>query len=156
MTYLWPIVLQVLAFVVAMAEVIVPSFGVLTFLCAALVAYSWYFILTRLGHSAAIGFGIADIIMIPIGIKLALHFLKNSPLSHQSNLGTGSGLEAMDASLQHHVGETALVDAPLRPTGKIRIGEEVYEAQTTGDFVDRGTPVKVVSVIGSRFQVEKI
>ena len=49
-----------------------------------------------------------------------------------------------------------MVDAPLRPTGKIRMGEEVFEAQTSGEWVERGASVKVVSVIGSRFQVEKI
>jgi membrane-bound ClpP family serine protease len=156
MKIFWPIALQVMAFAIAMAEVIVPSFGILAILCVAIAAYSWYFILTRLGHGAAIGFGIADLLMIPVGIKLAFHFLSNSPISHKTDLGAGSGLESVDLGLQRHVGVTALVDAPLRPTGKIRIGDEVFEAQTSGDWADRGSQVKVVSVIGSRFQVEKI
>lgn len=156
MILIWPIVLQALAFAIAMAEVLLPSFGILAILCAAVGAYSWYFILTRLGHGAMIGFGIADILLIPVGIKLAFHFLGNSPISHKSDLGTGSGLEELDLSLQRHVGVTALVDAPLRPTGKIRIGDEVYEAQTSGDWAERGSQVRVVSVIGSRFQVEKV
>jgi membrane-bound ClpP family serine protease len=156
MTFLWPIVLQALAFGIALAEVIVPSFGILAVLCAALAAYSWYFILTRLGHSAAIGFGIADILLIPVGIKLAFYFLGKSPISHRTDLGTGSGLEAADLELQRHVGNHAIVDASLRPTGRIRIGDEVFEAQTSGDFAERGSQVKVISVIGSRFQVEKL
>ena len=156
MIYFWPLVLQILAFLIAMAEVIVPSFGILAFICASLTAYSWYFILTRLPHNAILIFGILDLLLIPIGIKLAFHFLRNSPLSHGTDLGTGSGLEEVDAGLQRHVGTTAIVEAPLRPTGKIRIGDEIYEAQTTGEFVDRAAPVKVVSVIGSRFQVEKV
>jgi len=156
MIYFWPLVLQVLAFLIAMAEVMVPSFGILSFICVSLTAYSWYFIFTRLPHSALIIFGILDLFLIPIGIKLAFHLLRNSPLSHGTDLGTGSGLEKIDAELQRHVGVVAVVDAPLRPTGKIRIEDEIYEAQTTGEFVDRGVPVKVVSVIGSRFQVEKV
>lgn len=156
MTLLWPIILQALAFAIAMAEVIIPSFGILALVCASLTAYSWHFILTRLGHTAAIGFGIADILLIPIGIKLAFHFLSKSPISHRTDLGTGSGLESVDLELQRHVGFEALVDASLRPTGRIKIGDDVFEAQTSGDFVDRGAKVKVVSVIGSRFQVEKI
>jgi membrane-bound serine protease (ClpP class) len=156
MTLLWPIILQALAFAIALAEVIIPSFGILALVCAALAAYSWHFILTRLGTTAAIGFGIADILLIPIGIKLAFYFLSKSPISHRTDLGTGSGLESVDLELQRHVNCEALVDAPLRPTGRIKIGDEVFEAQTSGDFVDRGAKVKVVSVIGSRFQVEKI
>jgi membrane-bound ClpP family serine protease len=54
------------------------------------------------------------------------------------------------------VGVTAVVDAPLRPTGKIRIGEDVFEAHAAGEWVERGAQVKVLSVSGSRFQVEKI
>ena len=156
MKILWPIVLQALAFAVAMAEVTIPSFGILAILCAALAAYSWYFILHRLGHGAAIGFGIADLLLIPIGIKLAFHFLSHSPISHRTNLGSGSGLESIDLELQRHIGVTAMVDATLRPTGRIRIGDDLFEAQTSGDFAERGSQVKVVSVVGTRFQVEKI
>ena len=47
------------------------------------------------------------------------------------------------------------VEAALRPTGKIRIGEDVFEAQTAGEFVEKGAQVKVVAVAGSRFQVGK-
>jgi hypothetical protein len=32
----------------------------------------------------------------------------------------------------------------------------VFEAQTGGDWVDRGASVKVVSVSGSRYLVEKL
>ncbi len=156
MKFLWPIALQTMTFALAMAEVVVPSFGILAMVCVALGAYSWYFIVTRLGHSAIIGFGIADLLLIPVGIKISLSMLSRSPISHKTDLGSGSGLESIDLELQKHVGALALVDAPLRPTGRIRIGEDTFEAQTSGDFADRNTQVKVISVIGSRFQVEKI
>jgi membrane-bound ClpP family serine protease len=54
------------------------------------------------------------------------------------------------------VGSSADVDTDLRPTGRIRIGEEVFEAQTGGDYVAKGASVRIVSVNGSRFQVEKL
>lgn len=155
MNYLWPAVLQVLFFGVAMAEVVVPSFGILSLIAAGLFAWSWILI-AELPRMAAIWFGIADLILLPIGIKFAFKYLGKSPASHTSDLGIGSGLEAMDKDLSRHVGTTATVEAPLRPTGKIRVGDEVFEAQTTGEFVDRGIQVKVVSVAGSRFQVEKV
>ena len=155
MRYFWPMVIQALAFAVAMAEVIVPSFGLLAVLCAALGIYSWYYILQNLPSQAALWFGLADVILIPVFIRFAFTYLGKSPISHRTDLGTGSGLESMDLGLRRHVGLTARVEAPLRPTGKIRIGEDVYEAQTAGEWVERGASVKVVSVSGSRFQVEK-
>jgi membrane-bound serine protease (ClpP class) len=156
MKLLWPIALQMLAFGVAFAEVIVPSFGILLVVCLGLAAYSWFLILTQLPHSAAIWFGLADLITIPVFIKYAFSYMGRSPLSHHTDLGQGSGLDAVDAQLQRYVGAEAEVDATLRPTGRIRIGDETFEAQTGGDWVERGSKVKVVSVSGSRFHVEKL
>lgn len=156
MKILWPAVLQALAFAVAMAEVMVPSFGLLALLCAGLAAYSWYFIIAELPRGAAFGFGALDLVLIPVGIKIAFSVMGRSPISHTSSLGSGSGLEAVDKDLSRHVGVTAVAEAALRPTGKIRIGTDIFEAQTAGDFVERGGQVKVISVSGSRFQVEKI
>jgi membrane-bound serine protease (ClpP class) len=153
---LWPIALQIMAFGVALAEVIVPSFGILLVVCIGLAGYSWYVILNQLPHSAAYCFGIADLITVPLFIKFAFAYLGRSAISHGTDLGTGSGQDALDKDLQRHVGVTALVDATLRPTGRIRIGDDTFEAQTGGDWVEKGQRVKVVSVSGSRFHVEKI
>ena len=156
MKLLWPIALQAMAFGVAFAEVLVPSFGILLVLCIGLAGYSWYVILTQLPSSAALWFGIADMILVPFFIKYAFRYLGRSKISHQSNLGQGSGLEPLDRELQRHVGTAAYVDSDLRPTGRIRIGDEVFEAQTGGDYVEKGASVRIVSVSGSRFQVEKL
>lgn len=155
MNYLWPAILQALSFGVAMAEVVVPSFGILAVVSAGLLVWSWILI-TELPRMAALFFGLADLILIPVGIKIAFSYLGRSPASHTTDLGAGSGLESLDQQLQAHVGSTVLVEAALRPTGKIRIGEEVFEAQTAGEFADKGSRVKVTGVAGSRFQVEKV
>jgi membrane-bound serine protease (ClpP class) len=154
MKFLFAFLLQAIAFGVGFLEVIVPSFGVLTVLCAGIAIYSWVYIINELPHWAAMAFGIADLILVPLGFKFAFKYLGKSAMSHQSDLGTGSGLEEKDRDLSRHVGTTALVEAQLRPSGKIRIGEDVYEAQTHGEWVEKGREVKVVSVNGSRFNVE--
>lgn len=153
---LWlPLLLQALAFGVAFAEIMLPSFGLLALLCAGLFGWSWYLLIGHFGKAVYIGFGAADLVLIPIFIRFAFAYLGRSPISHQTSLGHGSGLEKLDQELQRHVGVTAVVDAPLRPSGRIRIGDDTFEAHTSGDFVDRGVPVKVISVAGSRFTVEK-
>lgn len=153
---LWlPLVVQALAFAVAFGEIVLPSFGLLAVLCAGLFAWSWQILIVNFGRGTCIAFGVADLILIPIFIGFAFKYLGKSPISHQSSLGSGSGLEDVDKELQRHVGVLAVVDASLRPTGRIRIGEDTYEASTTGDFVERGASVKVTAVVGSRFTVEK-
>jgi len=156
MKYAWPAILQILAFGVAFAEVMIPSFGLLTLLCAGLGIYSWYYIITVLPNGAAIGFGIADIILIPMAVKIGFTYLGHSPVSHITNLGTGGGMEARDQEMTKLIGQTALVDAPLRPSGKVRIGDEVYEAKTTGDFVERNAQVRITGLASAALLVEKI
>lgn len=154
---LWlPLALQALSFAVAFAEVMLPSFGLLAMLCAGLFGWSWFLLVNHGGKAACIGFGIADLILIPIFIRFAFAYLGRSPISHQTSLGHGSGLEGKDKELQRHVGTMAKADSALRPSGRIRIGEDTFEAQTRGEFVDRGAPVKIIAVAGSRFTVEKI
>ena len=155
MKYFWPILLQALAFGVGFAEIMVISFGLLAALCVALSAYSWYYIVNNLPHGAAIAFGVADVILVPVAIKFGFNLMGRSPISHGSSLGSGSGFETRDAELQKHVGATAQVEAPLRPVGKIRIGSDVFEAQTSGEFVERGVTVKISGIRGSGFLVEK-
>ncbi len=150
-----PLALQALAFAVGFAEVVLPSFGILAILCAGLFAWSWVLLIGNFGGGLLAAVGIADIILIPILIRMGFRYLGKSPISHATDGGKGSGLGGVGQALQRHVGAIAVADTTLRPSGRIRIGEETYEAQTAGEWAERGTPVKVIAVSGSRFQVEK-
>ncbi len=156
MKFAWPFILQILAFGVAFAEVMIPSFGLLTLLCMGLGAYSWYFIFTELPTGAAYGFGLFDLISIPIAIFLGFKYLGHSPISHQVHVGMGSGMEEKDREWAKLVGQIAIVEAPLRPSGKIRIGADLYEAQISGEFVERAVQVRITGLAGSYLLVEKL
>jgi membrane-bound serine protease (ClpP class) len=54
------------------------------------------------------------------------------------------------------VGDHGVVVNPLRPSGKVRIGEEVFDVTTEGGYYDAGTPVTVTRVQGNRVVVEKV
>jgi membrane-bound serine protease (ClpP class) len=41
------------------------------------------------------------------------------------------------------------------PGGKARIGEELIDVVSEGDFIDRGLPIEVVEVIGTRVVVRQ-
>jgi len=150
-----PLALQALSFAVGFAEVLLPSFGLLALLCAGLFIWSWALLIAHFGRGLLLGVGLADLVLIPILIRFAFKYLGRSAISHRTDVGKGSGLEEVDRELGRHVGASAVADTPLRPTGRIRIGEETFEAHTAGDWVERGATVKVMSVAGSRFQVEK-
>jgi membrane-bound serine protease (ClpP class) len=60
------------------------------------------------------------------------------------------------ARLDHLLGARGLSLTPLLPGGKARIGDELVDVLTDGEFVDRGQPVEVVEVRGNRIVVRGI
>ncbi|MGO9108246.1 MAG: NfeD family protein [Thermoguttaceae bacterium] len=52
------------------------------------------------------------------------------------------------------VGDLGFAHTPLRPGGKGRFGERTIDVLACGDFLDRGTPIRVVRVTGNQVLVE--
>lgn len=54
------------------------------------------------------------------------------------------------------VGDMGVAHTPLRPGGKGRFGERTIDVLACGDFLDRGTPIRVVRVTGNQVLVETV
>jgi membrane-bound serine protease (ClpP class) len=156
MMYAWPVALQLLAFAVFFAEILIPSFGALGAIAVGLGAWSWYFILAELPSGAKLAFAVADLLLVPLAVRFGFRYLGKSPVSHRSDLGAGSGLEDVSRELAAHVGRAGVAESFLRPSGKLRLDGAVYEARTAGEYVEQGAPVRIVAVDGGGFLVEKI
>lgn len=153
---IWASALQILAFLVLFAEVMIPSFGILTVVALGLGAWSWYFIVTGLPVAGLVSFAVADAILVPLAAWYGLRSLGRSPVSHLTNVGAGDGLEVSALTLRSLVGREAVAETALRPSGKIRIDGDVHEARSEGEFVERGVAVRIVSLRGAEFLVEKV
>jgi membrane-bound serine protease (ClpP class) len=57
-------------------------------------------------------------------------------------------------NLELKAGDVGVAATTLRPAGKAAFGGEVHDVVTGGDFITRGTTVRVVSVDGMRVVVE--
>jgi membrane-bound ClpP family serine protease len=156
MSYVWAMTLQVLAFAVLFAEVLIPSFGVLSVVALALGVWSWIVIVGTLPGGAVAGFAIADAVLVPLAVIYMFKYLGRSPVSHRTHVGIGSGLEEASGALEAHVGRVVIAGTSLRPAGKILLDGDVVEAQTAGDFVEKGASVRIHAVRGAGFLVEKI
>ena len=62
----------------------------------------------------------------------------------------------MPAELGKYVGMNATATTVLRPAGKIRIGDKIFDATSTGGFIEEGAQVKVVKYENSQLYVEEI
>ena len=104
-------------------------------------------------------------------VILLLRYLPEMPgfrrLILDADVGKGTGIgvpayrESVDQSvlsgeLAPVVGQSGLSETDLRPSGKVRVGNELLDVISTGDFIEVGEKVRIVELDGSRIVVEKI
>lgn len=49
-----------------------------------------------------------------------------------------------------HVGDVGVAMTFLRPSGKMKIGTEVFDVIAEGEFIEKGTPIRVLEISGNR------
>ena len=50
---------------------------------------------------------------------------------------------------------TGIAHTILRPGGKVIIGNEVYDAFTRGEYIEKGEPIEVIGIEASTLKVRK-
>ncbi|MBD0403311.1 nodulation protein NfeD [Flammeovirga sp. EKP202] len=61
-----------------------------------------------------------------------------------------------DFLVSSFVGSTGVTHSVLRPSGKVKIDNKVYDATSEGDFIGKDVPVEVVEQNGSSLRVREI
>ena len=73
-----------------------------------------------------------------------------------SEQNTEEGFTVKDESYQQLIGEEGVALTDLKISGRIKIGDERYEAITMGEFLEAGTKVKVKNYRGTTLVVEEV
>jgi len=150
-----PLIFQLAGAVVLMAEVLLPSGGVLSIIAAGLFVYSIYLAFTSISFDAGVMLIMADIIILPILAVIGLKALGRSPLALKSSLLKSDGVVSYDEKLSDLVGKEGVAVTNLRPSGTVRIENRRIDVVTRGDFIEKGAAVEVVKVEGSRVVVKQ-
>ena len=95
-----------------------------------------------------------------IGAMLLARWLPKSTLFRKMELSAvTSAAEGYTTSL----GEartllwlTGVAETNLRPSGKGRFGDQLVDVVTEGDLIERGKPITIVEVQGSRVVVKRV
>ncbi len=69
---------------------------------------------------------------------------------------TSSGYTSADVTMRSLVGKTGMAFTMLRPSGKVEIEDEVYDATALTGFVDKGEGIRVVKYETSQVFVVKV
>lgn len=71
------------------------------------------------------------------------------------SLDNAEGYIGVDMSPATFVGNHATTVTDMRPAGKIKIGDKIYDAVSTGDFIEAGSRVKIVKYENAQLYIEK-
>ena len=149
-----PIILQSIGILVIIAEIILPSGGILSILAAGVFGYSLYLVFTQLSASTGMAFVIADLILIPILAYVGIKFLAKSPVTLRTKLSRKNGVTAQSIDQKDYMGRLGLALTDLRPSGVARINQERIDVVTQGEYIEKQTPIVVIAVRGNQIVVK--
>ena len=154
--YLIPVLLQVIGIMVIIAEIFIPSLGVLAVIALALLSYSVYIVFTSISTTAGVIFTGLDIIIVPLIVVLGIKILAKSPLALKRELSKQNGVVSQKEKLETYINMKGTAVTDLRPAGMAQINSQRVDVVTDGDYIEAATPVIVTGVAGNRIVVEAI
>lgn len=102
------------------------------------------------------------IIGVIIGTGCAFFFLKVfkkremwTKIALKDQLSKEAGYNSMNMEYQKLLGEEGITMTDLRPVGTIKVRGKTYSAQSDGKWIKKDTKVTVVTVDGTKIQVEE-
>jgi membrane-bound serine protease (ClpP class) len=154
--YLIPVLLQVIGIMVIIAEIFIPSLGVLAVIALALLSYSLYIVFTSISTTAGVIFTGLDIIIVPLIVVLGIKILAKSPLALKRELSKQNGVVSQKEKLENYINMKGTAVTDLRPAGMAQINSQRVDVVTDGEYIEADTPVIVTGVAGNRIVVEAI
>lgn len=154
--YIIPVVLQILGFLVVMAEIFIPSLGLLSVIALGLVSYSLYLVYTDISSTAFFIFLGADIVLLPVLVMLGVKVLAVSPLALKKELSADDGVVSQAPDLTAHLNKTGTSLTALRPSGTAIIDGVRLDVVTDGEYIEADIPVQVTGVTGNQVIVARI
>ncbi|MBU0550543.1 nodulation protein NfeD [Myxococcota bacterium] len=168
------VTLFILGLIALAAEIfILPGFGVAGVLGIAMIAASLIMAMLSLPLGTAWDLGLVNDAMSTVMLSLVgttllaiagMRFLPDSRLGRglilQTTLGSrGGDVDKERASYaapegwSNYVGQRGVAKTDLRMSGKAKIGGELVDVVSQGEYIDAGTPIRVVDVEGVRVVV---
>ena len=150
-----PIILQLAAIIVLIAEIFIPTGGILGIITACLFGYSLFLVFT-ISPSLGMLFVGLDFILVPVVLLMGIKQLARSPVALKTELSKANGYSAQNADLSSLMGLTGKALSDLRPAGVGSIDGNRVDVVSRGEYIDKGAGFIVHAVEGNRVVVRQI
>ncbi len=116
-----------------------------------LLGASVYMAFTKYGTGA----GFLTLAFVLVASPLLIYFLFKSKMGKKMVLESlvDGKVDAFDTE-NIRVGDTGKTIGRLAPSGKVRVNNEVVEAQSTGGYIDHNTDIRVLKILTNKIIVE--
>lgn len=154
--FFMPVALQLGGVIVIIAEIFLPSGGLLSLVAAGLIGYSLFIVFNDISTMAGTWFVLADLFMIPILVVAGLKILANSPATLRETLSRESGVVSQVPGLADFAGCEGRSVTVLRPGGIATINGKRMDVVSRGEYIDKDRKLVVVEVTGNQIIVREI
>ncbi len=152
---LLPIILQLVGVVVVIAEIILPSGGILSIVALGVFGYSLFIVFNEISMVIGFCFVAADLILIPVLVILGLKLLARSPVTLRKTLAREEGVSSQSSELESYVGTQGNAVTNLRPAGIAVINGKRVDVVTRGEYLEKDSAIIVTAVTGNQIIVRK-
>lgn len=149
-TWILPLVLQIMGIFTVVAEVLVPSMGLLSIIALGFIGYSLFLVFNAFPISAFYVVLGADLILLPVVLILGFKMLEVSSLSLTKKLSASQGVVSQSPDLKNYLDCTGHSITTLRPSGTALIDGVRLDVVTDGEFIEADTPLRVCKVTGNQ------
>ena len=152
---LLPILLQLVGVVVIIAEIILPSGGILSIAALAVFGYSLFIVFSDISMTIGFFFVAADLILIPVLVIQGLKLLARSPVTLRKTLSRKEGVSSQPSELESYMGAQGNAATDLRPAGIAVIDGKRVDVVTRGEYIEKNAAINVTAVTGNQIIVRK-
>jgi membrane-bound serine protease (ClpP class) len=148
--WILPVVLQILGIFTIVAEIFLPSMGLLSITALGFIGYSLFLVFTTFPITMFYAVLGTDLILLPVTFILGFKALEVSPLSLKKNLSASQGVVSQSPDLKNYLDCTGRSITTLRPSGTALIDGARLDVVTDGEFIEADAPLRVCKVTGNQ------
>ena len=152
---LFPIILQLVGVMVIIAEIILPSGGILSIVALGVFGYSLFIVFKEISISVGLVFAAADLVLIPVLVIMGLKLLARSPVTLRKALSREEGVSSQPSDLDSYIDMQGTAVTDLRPAGAAVINGKRIDVVTRGEYLEKGSEIIVIAVTGNQIIVRK-
>jgi membrane-bound serine protease (ClpP class) len=150
-----PVLLQLAGVIIIIAEIFLPSGGLLSLIAAGLLGYSLFIVFHDISTMAGTYFVLADLFMIPVLVVVGLKILARSPATLRETLSSDSGVVSQSPELESFMGREGKSVTDLHPGGTAIIDNKRLDVVSRGEYIEKDRNLIVVEVTGNQIIVRE-